>query len=69
LAWPQTTTAPVPEAQGHHNPNDHIESYSPVDGALIGRVSTTTRKQYDQVIATAQEAFKNLATDARSAAR
>jgi aldehyde dehydrogenase (NAD+) len=45
-------------SQGHHNPNDHIESYSPVDGALIGRVSTTTREQYDQVIATAQEAFK-----------
>jgi aldehyde dehydrogenase (NAD+) len=34
-----------------------IKSYSPVDGALIGSVSITTRDQYDQVIAKAQEAF------------
>ncbi|MEM9918124.1 MAG: aldehyde dehydrogenase family protein [Bacteroidota bacterium] len=34
-----------------------IESYSPVDGALIGKVSTTTRREYDKVIATAQKAF------------
>jgi aldehyde dehydrogenase (NAD+) len=54
-------------SQGHHNPNDHIESYSPVDGALIGRVSTTTREEYDQVIPTAEEAFKTWRTDARSA--
>lgn len=36
----------------------YIESYSPVDGELIGRVSTTSREQYEQVIATAQDAFK-----------
>lgn len=35
-----------------------IQSYSPVDGELIGSVTTTTRDQYEQVIATAQEAFK-----------
>jgi aldehyde dehydrogenase (NAD+) len=43
--------------QGLHNPDDHIESYSPVDGKLIGRVSTTTREQYDQIVEQAEEAF------------
>ena len=42
---------------GHHNPDNHIESYSPVDGQLIGRVSVTTREQYDETVATAQKAF------------
>ena len=42
----------------HHNPAAHIESYSPVDGELIGRVSITTKEQYEAVIAQAQEAFK-----------
>ncbi len=37
---------------------DYIESFSPVDGALIGSVSTTTREEYDRVIERAQEAFK-----------
>ncbi|MEL6140305.1 MAG: aldehyde dehydrogenase family protein, partial [Bacteroidota bacterium] len=36
---------------------EYIESYSPVDGALIGRVSTTTKEEYEHVVATAQEAF------------
>ena len=35
-----------------------IQSYSPVDGELIGAVTITTRDQYEQVIACAQEAFK-----------
>lgn len=35
-----------------------IESYSPVDGKLIGKVSTTTRSEYEQVMATALAAFK-----------
>lgn len=34
-----------------------IESYSPVDGALIGKVSTTTADDYKKVITTAQNAF------------
>ncbi|MEM9837411.1 MAG: aldehyde dehydrogenase family protein [Bacteroidota bacterium] len=37
---------------------DYIESYSPVDGALIGRVSTTSQAAYEEVVATAQSAFK-----------
>ena len=35
-----------------------IESYSPVDGELIGSVTTTTPEEYERVIETAQAAFK-----------
>lgn len=35
-----------------------IHSYSPVDGALIGSVSTTSRAEYDAIIARAAEAFQ-----------
>lgn len=35
-----------------------IESYSPVDGKLIGKVSTTTKEEYERVMDAAQEAFK-----------
>ena len=39
-----------------------IESYSPVDGALIGKVKATTEDDYNRVIETAQEAFKTWRT-------
>jgi aldehyde dehydrogenase (NAD+) len=35
-----------------------IESYSPVDGALIGKVSTTTKEEYEKIMSKASEAFK-----------
>ncbi|NHF58851.1 aldehyde dehydrogenase family protein [Flavobacteriaceae bacterium TP-CH-4] len=35
-----------------------IESYSPVDGALIGKVKTTSKGDYEKVMVTATEAFK-----------
>ena len=35
-----------------------IESYSPVDGTLIGKVKTTSQEDYDKVMATATAAFK-----------
>ena len=35
-----------------------IESYSPVDGALIAKVKSSTKEDYEQVISTANEAFK-----------
>ena len=35
----------------------YIESYSPVDGELIGSVSITSGKDYEKVIKTAQKAF------------
>lgn len=36
-----------------------IASYSPVDGKLIGKVTTTTREDYDKVMANATHAFKS----------
>ena len=36
----------------------YIESHSPVDGQSIGFVSVTTREQYDQVVQSAEQAFK-----------
>ncbi len=35
-----------------------ITSYTPVDGAEIAKVYTTTREEYDQVVKRSQEAFK-----------
>ncbi len=35
----------------------YIQSHSPVDGEFIGSVSQTTREQYEEVMAKAQEAF------------
>lgn len=35
----------------------YVSSYSPVDGALIGKVSTTSREEYEQVMALSREAF------------
>jgi aldehyde dehydrogenase (NAD+) len=37
---------------------DVISSYSPVDGKLIAKVTTTSREDYDRVIDTAQAAYK-----------
>ena len=37
---------------------DHIVSVSPVDNSEIGKVSVTTREDYDKVLETATEAFK-----------
>ena len=36
-----------------------ISSYSPVDGSLIGRVTTTTKEEYEKVIQSATSAFKD----------
>ena len=36
---------------------ENIDSYSPVDGKLIGIVASASKKDYDQVVAKAQEAF------------
>jgi aldehyde dehydrogenase (NAD+) len=40
------------------NSGQYIESYTPVDGSLIGKVSITTREEYDQVMVKANEAFQ-----------
>ncbi|MBZ9629581.1 aldehyde dehydrogenase family protein [Salegentibacter sp. LM13S] len=39
-----------------------IESYSPVDGALIGKVKATTKEDYERVIKTAEAGFKEWRT-------
>ncbi|MEM9884828.1 MAG: aldehyde dehydrogenase family protein [Bacteroidota bacterium] len=39
------------------NSGDYIESYSPVNGELIAKVSATTAEEYEQVIQQAQKAF------------
>src|SRR5690606_10684356 len=36
---------------------EEIASYSPVNGELIGKVTTTTKEEYEQVITSAQKAF------------
>ncbi|WP_163516121.1 L-piperidine-6-carboxylate dehydrogenase [Gelidibacter japonicus] len=41
---------------------DIIESYSPVDGKLIGKVKTTTKEDYEKVMQTATSAFKTWRT-------
>ncbi len=38
---------------------DFLASYSPVDGKLIGRVSSTRPENYEKIVATAAEAFKH----------
>lgn len=42
-------------SSGH---GEMIHSYSPVDGQLIGSVSTTTKEEYESIIKTAQSAYK-----------
>ena len=41
----------------HYGAGAMIESYSPVDGKLIGKVSTTTAEEYELVMNTAHAAF------------
>lgn len=38
---------------------DIIESYSPVDGALIGKVKSTTKEDFEKVMTSATEGFKS----------
>ncbi len=49
------TSTGLNDITGSHQ---HIESHSPVNGEHIGSVSVSTREQYDQVIETAEAAFK-----------
>jgi aldehyde dehydrogenase (NAD+) len=50
---PGTSTGLKSTAQG----KQYLESYSPVDNSLIGKVSVTTDKEYEKVIQTALEAY------------
>ncbi len=46
----------------HFSNGDIIESYSPVDGQLIGKVKATTQADYDKVMTVATSAFKTWRT-------
>jgi len=48
--------------QDNFGGGDLIASYSPVDGQLIGKVSTTTREDYEKVMKSATTAFKDFRT-------
>lgn len=41
-----------------YSSDNRIDSYSPVDGKIIGSVSVTTSEQYETVVQTALDAFK-----------
>ena len=41
---------------------EYIKSYSPVDGAYIGSVSVTTKKDYERIVKTSQKAFSSWRT-------
>ncbi len=45
--------------QNNFSSGDYIESYSPVDGELLGKVKTTTKQDYEKVVLAANEAFKS----------
>ena len=45
--------------QNYFGSGDIIPSYSPVDGALIAKVSTTSKEDFEKVTQTASEAFKS----------
>jgi aldehyde dehydrogenase (NAD+) len=53
----QATNAGTSTGQEQLDSGHYIESHSPVDGELIGKVSTTTRDEYEFVIGRAQAAF------------
>ena len=38
---------------------DLIESFSPVDGKLIGKVAVTTKEDYEAIVAAGQDAYKD----------
>ena len=44
--------------KGFFGSGEIIESYSPVDGALIGKVKSTTKEDYEKMMKTATEGFK-----------
>lgn len=45
--------------QNYFGSGDTTPSYSPVDGALIAKVSTTSKEDFEKVTQTASEAFKS----------
>lgn len=54
----QTHNPGTSTGQTNFGKGDRIESYSPVDGKLIGTVTATTNEEYETAILRAEEAFK-----------
>ncbi len=54
----EATNSGTSTGQKHFGSGQMIESYSPVDGKLIGKVSTTSASEYAQVMDSATAAFK-----------
>ncbi len=48
--------------QENFSSGEVISSYSPVDGALIGKVKTTSKEDYEKVMTAATKAFKDFRT-------
>ena len=46
----------------HFSSGKILESYSPVDGQLIGKVKTTSKEDYEKVMEAATTAFKTWRT-------
>ena len=53
----QPTNRGTSTGQNHFSDGDVLESYSPVDGQLIAKVTTTTPADYEKVMASATAAF------------
>lgn len=58
----EATNSGTSTGQQSSDSGQYLDSYSPVDGSLIGKVSITTPEEYEQVVAAAQEAFKTWRT-------
>ena len=58
----EATNAGTSTGQKHFGNGAVIESTSPVDGALIAKVTTTTKEEYETVLKSAQQAFKTWRT-------
>ncbi len=54
----ETTNSGTSTGLKFYSSDKNIDSYSPVDGKLIGSVSVTTKEQYESVVNAAVEAYK-----------
>jgi len=58
----QATNAGTSTGKQTYDSGNYLESHSPVDGKLLGKVSITTPDEYEAVITSAQLAFKKWRT-------
>ena len=58
----KSTNEGTSTGQQHFSSGTILESYSPVDGQLIGKIKCTTAADYEKVMQSATEAFKTFRT-------